>query len=172
MGPLPFNVGGVGCILGQRSYILVERLLAGWELRVTEQCVILLANLDDLCDLVLDGVLFDLLPHRHLALGVALVLAAGRHSILVVVLLVLLMGVLLLVLVLHLLLHEHLLLHLFFLAELLLVLLELILLVFLALELVLLSFELLILALLGVAAFLLQLLLVHLLKYILLFLSA
>jgi hypothetical protein len=63
VGPLPFNVGGVGCILGQRSYILVERLLAGWELRVTEQCVILLANLDDLCDLVLDGVLFDLLPH-------------------------------------------------------------------------------------------------------------
>jgi hypothetical protein len=60
MGSLPVDLRAVLRIFRRVRRVLVQRLVASGELRVTKQCIVLLADLDDLRNLLIDVLLFDL----------------------------------------------------------------------------------------------------------------
>jgi hypothetical protein len=60
MGSLPVDLGAVLRIFRRVRRVLVQRLVACGELRVTKECIVLLADLDDLRNLLIDVLLFDL----------------------------------------------------------------------------------------------------------------
>jgi hypothetical protein len=72
MGSLPVNLGAVLRVLWRVRWVLVERLVAGGELGVTEECVVLLADLDNLRNFVVYRILLNLLTSvGHLTVHVA-----------------------------------------------------------------------------------------------------
>jgi hypothetical protein len=60
MGSLPVDFGAVLRIFRRVRRVLVQGLVARGELRVTKQGIVLLADLDDLRNLLVDVLLFDL----------------------------------------------------------------------------------------------------------------
>jgi hypothetical protein len=60
MRSLPVDLGAVLRIFRRVRRVLVQRLVACGELRVTKECIVLLADLDDLRNLLIDVLLFDL----------------------------------------------------------------------------------------------------------------
>jgi len=60
MGSLPVDFGAVLRIFRRVRRVLVQGLVARRELRVTKQGIVLLADLDDLRNLLVDVLLFDL----------------------------------------------------------------------------------------------------------------
>ena len=60
MGSLPVDFGAVLRIFRRVRRVLVQGLVARRELRVTKQGIVLLADLDDLRNLLVDVLFFDL----------------------------------------------------------------------------------------------------------------
>ena len=60
MGSLPVDFGAVLRIFRRVRRVLVQGLVARGELRVTKQGIVLLVDLDDLRNLLVDVLLFDL----------------------------------------------------------------------------------------------------------------
>ena len=71
MGAFPLNLRGIFGVLGRVGDILVQGFVVGGELRVTKESIVFLADLDDLSDLLLDGVFFDVFSVRtHLTMSI------------------------------------------------------------------------------------------------------
>jgi hypothetical protein len=87
MRALPLNFWSLMCILGRACDILVEGLIRRWKLGVSEEGVIFFADLNDLLDLVLNGVLLLMLSavllasHRavHVPFLAIFVASPGNH---------------------------------------------------------------------------------------------
>jgi len=71
MGTLPLHLRGILGVLGRVGDVLVKGLVVGGELGVAEEGIVFLADLDDLGDLLLDRVFFDVLSVRtHLTMSI------------------------------------------------------------------------------------------------------
>lgn len=64
--PLPLDWRHVDGVLRGICWVIVQRRIVCWEFRVTEQCIVVCTDLDDLLDLVLDRVLLGLFLLMHL----------------------------------------------------------------------------------------------------------
>jgi hypothetical protein len=88
LGSLPLNLGHVDGVLWWILWIIVQRCIIGWEFRISKKSIIIRADLDNLLNLVLNGILlWLLLLHLIMLLIAHHLLAILVHLISVVLIL-------------------------------------------------------------------------------------